>query len=408
MKIRRIYRIVSVIRRYGLLTIASDSIEKPWIKWTLKVLAGGGTVVDASRGERIRRALEDLGPIFVKLGQLLSTRRDLLPEDIADELTKLQDQVPPFDSATASALIESSLGRKIDDMFTEFQFDPVASASIAQVHFAKVKTGPHAGKDVAIKVLRPEMNTIIAKDLELMKMAAGWLEKVSSDGKRLKPREVVAEFDKYLNDELDLMREAANASQLRRNFSAATGSGHLLKVPEMYWEYCSRDVITMERMRGIPISQIQRLKENHIDLKKLSRDGGPRGVEAGAVDRQVLADEDAVRIVPPDAAVEKPESRAVGRADVSAGIGADPHRVEQAELDASDVRTEADLTRTRLIMTIIGVVALLGSGGLAVWLSLVVTRGLSKVAGVARAVRRMPTAPSPLPLACPSPRPLPR
>ncbi|MDH4394053.1 MAG: ubiquinone biosynthesis regulatory protein kinase UbiB [Limnobacter sp.] len=273
MKIKRIYKIASVVRRYGLFTIASDSIEKPWIKFVLKLLAGSGTVVVASRGERIRRALEDLGPIFVKLGQLLSTRRDLLPEDIADELAKLQDQVPPFDSATASLLIESSLGRKIDDMFTEFQFDPVASASIAQVHFAKLKSGPHAGKDVAIKVLRPEMNVIISKDLELMKMAAGWIEKISSDGKRLKPREVVAEFDKYLNDELDLMREAANASQLRRNFSAATGSGHLLKVPEMYWEYCSRDVITMQRMRGIPISQIQRLKDNHIDLKKLSRDG---------------------------------------------------------------------------------------------------------------------------------------
>lgn len=272
MKFRRLVRIARVMRQYGILLIAADSIDKPWLKGLLRLLSGP-LAVDAPRGERLRRALEDLGPIFVKFGQLLSTRRDLLPADIADELAKLQDQVPPFDSATAFQLIEQSLNRRIEDMFDEFQVDPVASASIAQVHFAKLKHGPKAGREVAIKVLRPGMANIITQDLSLMRMGAAWLERVSSDGRRLKPREVVSEFDKYLNDELDLMREAANASQLRRNFSPATGSGHLLRVPEMYWEYCSHNVITMERMRGIPISQTQRLLDKRIDLKKLSRDG---------------------------------------------------------------------------------------------------------------------------------------
>ncbi|WP_288105631.1 ubiquinone biosynthesis regulatory protein kinase UbiB [Limnobacter sp.] len=272
MKLRRLLRIAIVVQKYGLLLIAADSIKSPWAKAWLKLLSRRVSST-ASRGERLRRALEDLGPIFVKFGQLLSTRRDLLPEDVADELARLQDQVPPFPSDKARQLIEQSLNRKIDDMFVDFQDKPIASASIAQVHFATIKAGPHEGKSVAIKVLRPGMNEVIDKDLALMKTAATLIEKIWADGKRLKPREVVAEFNKYLHDELDLMREAANASQLRRNFSAASGSGHLLRVPEMYWDYCASEAITMERMRGIPISQIERLREHHIDLKKLSRDG---------------------------------------------------------------------------------------------------------------------------------------
>ena len=223
--------------------------------------------------EKVRDIFVDLGPTFVKFGQMLSTRRDLLPEDVADELAKLQDQVPAFASEKAREMIESSLGRQIDDMFVDFQNTPVASASIAQVHFAVIRSGQHQGKNVAVKVLRPGIIEVIDKDLALMKTAANWVEKISSDGKRLKPREVVAEFNKYLHDELDLMREAANASQLRRNFSPASGSGHLLRVPEMYWDYCCSTVITMERMHGIPISQVERLRENKIDLKKLSREG---------------------------------------------------------------------------------------------------------------------------------------
>lgn len=272
MKIRRLARILLVARRYGLFLLAADSIRYPWAKWLLRLVSSSKSV-DAPRGERMRRALEDLGPLFVKFGQLLSTRRDLLPEDVADELAKLQDQVPPFSSSESRRLIELSLGRRIEDMFTEFQDEPVASASIAQVHFAVIKHGPKAGQPVAIKVLRPGMSTVIDKDLALMRTGANLLEKVSADGKRLRPREVVQEFDKYLHDELDLMFEAANASQLRRNFSAASGSGHLLRVPEMYWDYCCSSVITMERMHGIPISQIDRLRERGVDLKKLSRDG---------------------------------------------------------------------------------------------------------------------------------------
>lgn len=272
MRLARLIRIAAVVQRYGLLHIAADSIKSPWAKAWLKFFARR-LRNDASRGERLRRALEDLGPLFVKFGQLLSTRRDLLPADVADELARLQDQVPPFAPELARSMIEQSLGRKIEDMFLDFQVQPVASASIAQVHFAVLKSGNRAGQEVAVKVLRPNISEAISQDLALMKMAAVWVEKIWADGKRLKPREVVVEFDKYLHDELDLMREAANASQLRRNFSTKTGSGHLLKVPEMYWDYCSTSVITMERMRGIPISHIQRLRDYSIDLKKLSRDG---------------------------------------------------------------------------------------------------------------------------------------
>ncbi|MCQ8894892.1 ubiquinone biosynthesis regulatory protein kinase UbiB [Limnobacter humi] len=272
MKLRRLARIVLVARRYGLFLLAADSINNRFAKILLNLISSK-TAMDAPRGERMRRALEDLGPLFVKFGQLLSTRRDLLPADVADELAKLQDQVPPFGFEQSRQLIEQSLGRRIEDMFVEFQDQPIASASIAQVHFAVIKSGPRAGQAVAVKVLRPGMMTVIDKDLALMRTAANVLERISADGKRLKPREVVKEFDKYLHDELDLMREAANASQLRRNFSSSSGSGHLLRVPEMYWDYCCSTVITMERMRGIPISQIDRLRERGIDLKKLSRDG---------------------------------------------------------------------------------------------------------------------------------------
>ncbi len=223
----------------------------------------------ATRGVRLRQALEDLGPIFVKFGQVLSTRRDLLPPDVADELAKLQDRVPPFASVVARREIERGLGRPIDSVFTDFENEPVASASIAQVHFAVMKDGPHAGKEVAVKVLRPNMLSAIDKDLSLLETGATLVEKLWRDGKRLRPRDVVREFDTYLHDELDLMREAANASQLRRNFAGSP----LLVVPEMYFDYCADNVLVMERMHGIPVSQIDRLNDAGIDLKKLSRDG---------------------------------------------------------------------------------------------------------------------------------------
>src|SRR5690606_38594583 len=214
---------------------------------------------------RLRRALEELGPIFVKFGQVLSTRRDLLAPDIADELARLQDRVAPFGSDLAIAQIKKSLGAHPNDLFASFEREPVASASIAQVHFARLKNGA----DVAVKVLRPGMKKTIGEDLALMGVAAGLVERLWADGKRLKPRQVVAEVDKYLHDELDLMREAANASQLRRNSTGST----LRAIPEMHWDYCSESVIVMERMRGIPISQTARLVAEGVDLKKLSRDG---------------------------------------------------------------------------------------------------------------------------------------
>ncbi|WP_050476580.1 ubiquinone biosynthesis regulatory protein kinase UbiB [Herbaspirillum rhizosphaerae] len=260
----RLFKIVRVAIRYGLDEIAISGFDTPRITRFLNAIFFWRDI-STPRGERLRRALEDLGPIFVKFGQVLSTRRDLLPLDIADELTRLQDRVPPFDSELAIAQIQKSLGAHPDALFATFDRTPIASASIAQVHFATLKDGT----EVAVKVLRPGMRNTIDHDIGLMHIAADWVERLWADGRRLKAREVVAEFDKYLHDELDLMREAANASQLRRNFA----NSDLLMVPEMYWDYCSSSVIVMERMHGIPIGQTARLLEEGVDLEKLSRDG---------------------------------------------------------------------------------------------------------------------------------------
>jgi ubiquinone biosynthesis protein len=264
LKFLRLLKIFTVIVKYGLDEIAISGLHVPR---TARVI---NTVffwrrISSPRAIRLRLALEELGPIFVKFGQVLSTRPDLMPPDIVAELSLLQDRVPPFDSDVAIAQITRSLGAAPDLLFASFERTPVASASIAQVHFATLKDG----KQVAVKVLRPGMKTTIDEDIALMQMAASLIEKVWADSRRLKPREVVAEFDKYLHDELDLMREAANASQLRRNFA----NSDLLLVPEMYWDYCSSSVIVMERMNGIPISQTDRLAAAGVDLKKLSSDG---------------------------------------------------------------------------------------------------------------------------------------
>jgi ubiquinone biosynthesis protein len=220
---------------------------------------------DARRGARLREALETLGPIFVKFGQVLSTRRDLLPLDIADELARLQDRVPPFDSAEARAEIERGIGRPIGEVFATFQADPVASASIAQVHLARL----HDGAEVAVKVLRPGVERAIARDVALLETAAWLLERVWADGRRLKPREVVAEFAHHLEEELDLLREAANASQLRRNFEGSP----LLAVPRVHWDGCSQRVMVMERMHGTPVSQVASLRAQGVDIPRLARAG---------------------------------------------------------------------------------------------------------------------------------------
>jgi ubiquinone biosynthesis protein len=219
---------------------------------------------DATRGARLREALETLGPIFVKFGQVLSTRRDLLPLDIADELARLQDQVPPFASDLALPEIRNSLGKSIEDIFVQFEKQPVASASVAQVHLGKLKDGT----EVAVKVLRPGIEKDIAKDVRLLETAARLLERWP-EARRLKPRKVVAEFARHLDDELDLMRESANAALLRRNFEGSP----LLAVPKVYWDYCAPRVMVMERMHGTPISQVRTLREKGVDIPALARAG---------------------------------------------------------------------------------------------------------------------------------------
>ena len=260
--------IVWVLLRHGLDVLLLESVNHTGLRLLSKLVSVGRTL-KAPRGQRIREALEQLGPIFVKLGQVLSTRRDLLPLDIADELAKLQDRVPPFSSDIAVAAVERALGKPIDQIFVSFDRTPIASASIAQVHFAVLRDRNGLQREVAVKVLRPDMLLAIDKDLSLMRWMARWLERFSADGRRLKPREVVAEFDKYLHDELDLVREASSAAQLRRNMEGL----NLVLIPEMLWDYCTTNVLVMERMHGVPISQVDRLRAAGVDISKLARDG---------------------------------------------------------------------------------------------------------------------------------------
>lgn len=264
MRFFRLLKIIFIVLRFGLDEFLLAHERTSWMLRPLNWLLFFRDV-SRPRAERLRLALEALGPIFVKFGQLLSTRRDLIPTDIADELAKLQDQVPPFPSAQAVALLETAYGKPLSEVFTSFDETPIASASVAQVHFAVLPNG----HEVAVKILRPGIKHTIEHDIALLQICAGLIERWWSDGKRLKPKLVVAEFEKYLHDELDLMREAANASQLRRNFSDAK----LLLVPEVHWDWCSEQVMVMERMHGIPISQIGALREAGINLSKLASDG---------------------------------------------------------------------------------------------------------------------------------------
>ena len=252
----RLARIIAVGLRFGL----HEFVPKLSGNIALRALSGH---TGEPRGQRLREALETLGPIYVKFGQVLSTRRDLLPLDIADELAKLQDRVPPFPSELAVAEIERSLHQPLDRLFATFEKNPVASASIAQVHLATL----HDGTEVAVKVLRPGVESAIARDLALLETAAGLAERYGA--RRLKPREVVAEFARHLDDELDLMREAANASQLRRNFE----NSPLLLVPRVYWDFCAQRVMVMERMHGTPISQVDTLRAKGIDIPALAKAG---------------------------------------------------------------------------------------------------------------------------------------
>jgi ubiquinone biosynthesis protein len=221
--------------------------------------------IGVTRGERLRLALEELGPIFVKFGQAVSTRRDLLPADIADELAKLQDRVPPFDGAIAVASVEKAFGLALDRIFGSFELQPLAAASIAQVHVATLKSG----QEVIVKILRPGMREIIDLDLEVLHYLAELADEYWLDARRLRPVELVREYRKTILDELDLLREAANAAQLKRNFAGST----LLYVPEVYWDYCRVNVMVMERIHGIIVNNLDALRERGTNIAKLAENG---------------------------------------------------------------------------------------------------------------------------------------
>jgi len=264
MRLTRLAKIVVVALKYGLDEFLTGHERFRAVRPAAQALTFWRDT-SAPRAERLRLALEDLGPIFVKFGQALSTRRDLLPTDIADELAKLQDKVPPFPTGQVVAALTRLYGKPVDQVFKSFDLAPVASASVAQVHFAELPDGT----PVAVKVLRPNVGSVIENDIALMQAGALLMEKLWSDGKRLRPREVVAEFEKTVRDELDLSREAANCSQLGRNFEHSP----LLLVPAVHWDYSGSEVMVMERMSGIPIAQVDRLREAGIDVPRLARAG---------------------------------------------------------------------------------------------------------------------------------------
>lgn len=261
----RLLTILRVFARYRLDQLLPANI--PFAARVLLVFFKLFPVPTLSRGERLRRACEDLGPIFVKFGQLLSTRPDLVPDDIVQELNHLQDNVAPFANDEFQRIVESSLGALVTDVFASYDAAPLASASVAQVHTAVLKNG----RDVVIKVIRPGIEKIIAQDVALLLKVAQWVENNTLDGKRLHPVDIVEDYRTTIFDELDLQREAANASQLRRNFLHSP----LLYVPEVYWDYTRQNVLVMERIYGIPVTDMAALNAQQTDLKKLAE----RGVE---------------------------------------------------------------------------------------------------------------------------------
>jgi len=268
--VRRLLRIQRVVIRYRLDDLLF-ALPLPWfllaLRYALPWRWFPRKTLDLTRGARLRLALQDLGPIFIKFGQILSTRRDLLPEDIADELMKLQDRVPPFDSQVSVKLIEEQLGKKISEVFSRFDVEPLASASVAQVHAAQLKTG----EEVVVKVIRPGLKPIIKQDLAWLFILARAAEKLSADARLLHPVDVVQDYEKTIYDELDLLREAANASQLKRNFEGSP----LLYVPQVYWDWCRPKVLVMERIYGIQVTDLATLADQRTDMKMLAE----RGVE---------------------------------------------------------------------------------------------------------------------------------
>ena len=262
MSIFRLFYVIFIALKYGLDEFFNAKIIKI-IQFILTPIRFKQS--SKNRGERLRLALEKLGPIFVKFGQMLSTRRDLLPLDIADELAKLQDQVPPFDFKKVKQIVELAYQKKLHKQFIEFNEKPVASASVAQVHFAKLLTG----QEIAVKILRPNIKNQVKKDIKLLEWIAIIIEGIWSEGKRLKPIEVVAEFSKHTESELNLLLEAGHCSHLGDNFK----DKKLLIVPEVFWDYCHENIMIMERMDGIPINNIALLKKHKIDIPLLAKNG---------------------------------------------------------------------------------------------------------------------------------------
>lgn len=263
----RLYLIVRVFLSYGLDELIPKMRLTPLLRFGRRLLFWmPNRHQDKPLGERLRLALQDLGPVWIKFGQMMSTRRDLFPPHIADQLTLLQDRVSPFDGALARKSIEQTMGGPLEAWFDEFDPQALASASIAQVHSARMKT---TGQEVVLKVIRPDIEPIIKADVRLMYRLAGWVPMLMPDGRRLRPREVVREYEKTLLDELNLLREAANAIQLRRNFEGSS----MLYVPEVYADYCRENVLVMERIYGIPVSDINALEQQGTNMKLLAERG---------------------------------------------------------------------------------------------------------------------------------------
>jgi ubiquinone biosynthesis protein len=265
-KYLRLFTIYRVAARYRLGELLQAVPQAKWLVLLLKLRTPGSPeIANLSRGTRLRLALEELGPIFIKFGQLLSTRRDLMPADLADELALLQDKVAPFDGSKAQALIEAALGYPLSEKFSAFSVVPLASASVAQVHTATLISG----EDVVIKVIRPGIEAIINDDIALLRSIADLVEARYEQSKRLRLHEVVRDYELVILDELNLLSEAANTSQLRRNFEHS----QQLYVPKIYWDYCRENVLVMERIYGIPVSQVDELRAAGINIKRLAETG---------------------------------------------------------------------------------------------------------------------------------------
>ena len=261
----RIWHIGVILKRHRLDELFNmDRLPSP-IRWMRVFIPTSKDMSGLPRGERLRLALQELGPVYVKFGQILSTRRDLLPPDIAEELALLQDQVPPFPGEEAREIIETALGEPVGEIFAAFDTTPLASASIAQVHPATL----HDGRKAVVKVVRPGIGKQLRKDIDLLKAIARLAEKVLQGGARIQPLKVVLEFETVVFDELDMQREAANASILRRNFQGSSD----LYIPEVYWEWCKHKVMVMERVSGLPVGDVENLKKHGVNLKKLARRG---------------------------------------------------------------------------------------------------------------------------------------